>query len=119
MAEEIVKNVFKDMLKEQQIDSLIDLYPIITKFVKQSDQLRNDPEGLTNALYDTIVDVCDGADDTFGTEDDLLNIEDSLDTLRMGISSIVQTCKFAADNEAKFKPIISKFNTALRNLFKF
>jgi hypothetical protein len=93
----------KEICEREDISVFIDLFNIAIKFIGKTDGLKNDVEGAKKLFFTTIVDICDGEDDKFGTDDDVFDIADKLDQIRSVSDAVVIAAFKAIEHEAEIK----------------
>lgn len=80
----------KQICESKKFLSFVDLLKVANDFIEECDDVRDDINAAKSLFFKTIVDICDGEDDKFGTEDDVAFIEDKLDTIRKVSDAVVE-----------------------------
>lgn len=93
----------KELCEREDISMFIDLFKIATKFIEKTDGIQGDIEAAKKLFFTTIVDICDGEDDKFGTDDDVFDIADKLDQIRSVSDAVVIAAFKAIEHEKEIK----------------
>jgi len=116
----------KQLCEDCNLNSVVDLLSIVIALLRNSDTLFENKQETKDLIFDTIVDICDGADDTFGTDDDVYNIEDKLDEIRGVVNMVVDLAFETISREDEIKAAVAAVEEAtkpvwnhLRKLFKW
>lgn len=108
MPVEIDPNTVLQLIKlceSKKIASFVDLLKIAKEFIEECDGIRDDLDAAKTLFFTTIVDICDGEDDKFGTDDDLMDIEDILDTIQKVSDAVVEMAFKAKEYDQPWKTI--------------
>jgi hypothetical protein len=80
----------KQLCESKKVLKFVDLLDIAQDFIEECDEIRDDPDAAKSLFFTALVDICDGEDDKFGTDDDVLNIDDKLDNIRKVSDAVVR-----------------------------